>query len=86
MAGLRIDPEQANRSRLSYYVRLSLVDMDDQLLLPAPEDRETPISGYPPGFWLNYVTFSRDSQHVAFAVRSPGESLLGAQAQALKPH
>ena len=49
--------------------------MDDQLMLPAPEDRETPIQGYPEGFWLNYVTFSRDSQHVAFAVRSPGDAL-----------
>ena len=50
--------------------------MDDQLLLPAPEDRETPIHGYPQGSWLNYVTFSRDSLHVAFAVRSPGEATL----------
>ena len=30
--------------------------MDDGLLLPAPEERETRIHGYPDGFWLNYVS------------------------------
>lgn len=51
---------------------LGLSDLTDTTVLPAPQHQETRISGYPAGFWLNYVTWSKDSQHIAFAVRSPG--------------
>lgn len=33
------------------------------------------VSGYPEGSWVNLVSWSRDSRHVAFAIRSPGAPL-----------
>ena len=33
------------------------------------------MSGYPEGSWVNLVSWSRDSRHVAFAIRSPGASV-----------
>ena len=30
------------------------------------------VHGYPEGAWLNLVSWSRDSRHVSFAIRSPG--------------
>ncbi|KAK9805982.1 hypothetical protein WJX73_010840 [Symbiochloris irregularis] len=74
LAGLRIDPEIAARSRMSYTLALGISDLTDTTVLPAPQDQETRITGYPAGFWLSYVTWSEDSRHIAFAVRSPGRS------------
>lgn len=54
------------------YTGLGLLDLTDTVMLPAPARDETRITGYPEGFWLNYVTWSKDSRHIAFAVRSPG--------------
>ena len=74
LAGLRIDPELNASSRMSHYTGLSLVPMSDTLVLPAPEQDTTAIRGYPPGMWVNLVSWSQDSRHVAFTVRSPGEA------------
>ena len=73
-AGLRIDPEMNSGSRMSYYTGLFLVDMTDDLVLPAPREATTPITGYPEGFWLNLVSWSPDGKHIAFTVRSPGQN------------
>lgn len=51
---------------------MALVDMTDDLVLPAPASLETPITGYPEGFWINLVSWSEDSRHLAFTIRSPG--------------
>ena len=72
-AGLRIDPEMNSGSRMSYYTGLFLVNMTDDLVLPAPREATTPITGYPEGFWLNLVSWSQDGKHIAFTVRSPGK-------------
>eukprot|EP00884_Botryococcus_braunii_P016557 jgi/Botrbrau1/3585/Bobra.0078s0037.1 len=72
LAGLRIDEEMNSRSRMSYYTGMALVDMTEDLVLPASASLETPITGYPEGFWINLVSWSRDSRHITFTVRSPG--------------
>lgn len=41
-------------------------------MVPAPVELTRPITGFPVGSWLNYVSWSRDSKHIAFTVRSPG--------------
>ena len=73
-AGLRIDAETNAGSRMGYYLGLSIVQMTDDLVLPAPKERTTPIVGYPEGLWINLVSWSQDGRHIAFTVRSPGES------------
>lgn len=74
--GLRIDAEMNAGSRMGYYTGLSIVQMTDDLVLPAPKERTTPIVGYPEGLWINLVSWSQDGRHIAFTVRSPGESFL----------
>ncbi|KAK9816189.1 hypothetical protein WJX74_001254 [Apatococcus lobatus] len=71
LAGLRLDASMWSRSRMGYYTGLALVDMTDDLLVPAPSEKETRITGYPEGSWLNYVVWSDDSRHLAFTIRSP---------------
>ena len=51
---------------------LALVNTTDDLVVPAPKSQETPITGYPEGFWINLVSWSDDSKHIAFTIRSPG--------------
>jgi hypothetical protein len=72
LGGLRIDTELRARSRMGYYVGLSLADNSDDLVLPAPEARLRHIHGIPRNMWLNYVTWARDSAHIAFTLRSAG--------------
>ncbi len=52
---------------------MRLVEFTDDLVVPASGDREVTIKGYPPGSWLNFISWSDDSKHVAFTIRSPGE-------------
>lgn len=73
LKGVRIDPDLNSGSRMGHYSGLSLVRMTDDLVLPAAQEETTPITGYPEGFWINLVSWSRDGRHVAFTVRSPGE-------------
>ncbi len=54
---------------------LALVDMTDDLVVPAPQEKETYVTGFPEGSWLNYVLWSDDSKHLAFTVRSSGDLL-----------
>lgn len=72
LAGMRIDPATSSRSRLGYNLGLALVNTTDDLVVPAPKSQETPITGYPEGFWINLVSWSDDSKHIAFTIRSPG--------------
>lgn len=58
---------------MGYYTGLSIVQMTDDLILPAPMERTTPITGYPEGLWINLVSWSQDGRHIAFTVRSPGK-------------
>lgn len=72
LAGLRIDPESFTRSRMGYYTGAAIAAFTDDLMLPAAQDKLNVISGIPPGMWLNYVTWSPDSKHIAFTLRSSG--------------
>jgi len=54
---------------------MRLVEFTDDLVLPAGSERETQIEGYPAGSWVNFISWSDDSKHVAFTIRSPGESI-----------
>ena len=56
-----------------YGAGLALVNTTDDLVVPAPKSQETPITGYPEGFWINLVSWSDDSKHIAFTMRSPGK-------------
>ena len=73
-AGLRIDPQLNASSRMSHYTGLSLAQMTDSLVLPAPLEATLPITGFPQGMWINLVSWAQDGRHIAFTVRSPGEA------------
>ncbi|GLC33333.1 hypothetical protein PLESTB_000344900 [Pleodorina starrii] len=70
LAGLRVDPELYARSKMSYYLGISIVPATE--VVPAPADKCRPLTGFPPGSWINYVSWSPDGTHIAFTVRSPG--------------
>ncbi len=36
--------------------------------VPAPPEVTRPITGYPEGSWMNYVSWSPDGKQVAFTV------------------
>ncbi|KAG2482623.1 hypothetical protein HYH03_018465 [Edaphochlamys debaryana] len=70
LAGLRVDPDLYARSKMSYYLDISIVPATE--VVPAPQEKCKTVSGYPAGSWLNYVSWSPDGTHIAFTVRSPG--------------
>ncbi|KAG1675325.1 hypothetical protein FOA52_015999 [Chlamydomonas sp. UWO 241] len=70
LAGMRIDPEMFSRSKMGYTLDMAIVD--SKMVVPAPPEATRPLVGYPKGSWLNYVSWSPDSKHIAFSVRSPG--------------
>eukprot|EP00879_Flechtneria_rotunda_P026301 GHRR01028036.1.p1 GENE.GHRR01028036.1~~GHRR01028036.1.p1 ORF type:complete len:835 (+),score=219.07 GHRR01028036.1:164-2668(+) len=70
LPGVRIDAEQLSRSRMSYYTGLCIVPAGT--IVPAAETDTTPITGYPAGSWINYVSWSPDGKHITFTTRSPG--------------
>ncbi|KAK9835947.1 hypothetical protein WJX81_000393 [Elliptochloris bilobata] len=72
LAGVRVDPDLMAQSRMGHYRSLALVDFTPDLVVPAPATLQTPVRGYPEGAWLNLVSWSRDSRHVSFTIRSPG--------------
>ena len=51
---------------------MAVVDFTEDLVLPAQSERETRVSGFPEGSWLNFISWSDDARHIAFTVRSPG--------------
>lgn len=70
LAGLRVDPELYARSKMSYYTGINIVPATE--VVPAPPERCHPLTGYPEGSWLNYVSWSPEGTTIAFTVRSPG--------------
>ena len=61
---------------MSHYTGLSLAQMTDSLVLPAPLEDTLPITGLPEGMWINLVSWAQDGRHIAFTVRSSGEGHL----------
>lgn len=51
---------------------MAVVDMTDDLMIPAPASLETRIHGVPEGYWYNFVQWSDDSKHLSFTLRSSG--------------
>lgn len=73
LAGLRLDPDQYTRSRMGYYTAAAFTPFTDTLVLPATDEQTLmKVTGIPPGMWMNYVTWSPDSDKVAFTLRSAG--------------
>ncbi|KAG2450262.1 hypothetical protein HYH02_004773 [Chlamydomonas schloesseri] len=70
LGGVRLDPDLYASSKMSYYTGISIVPSTE--VVPAPADKCHHITGYPPGSWLNYVSWSPDGSKIAFTVRSPG--------------
>ncbi|KAL2624088.1 hypothetical protein R1flu_008333 [Riccia fluitans] len=65
LAGLRIDPSFNTRSRMSFYTGISIHQlMEDGTLGP-----EQVVTGLPDDPKINYVSWSPDGSHLAFAVR-----------------
>ena len=52
---------------------IAIVDMTDDLVIPAPASLETRVHGVPEGYWYNYVHWSDDNKHIAFTIRSAGQ-------------
>ena len=52
---------------------MAVVDMTDDLMIPAPASLETRIHGVPEGYWYNFVQWSDDSKHLSFTLRSSGQ-------------
>lgn len=52
---------------------IAVVNMTDDLMIPAPASLETRIHGVPEGCWLNFVQWSDDSKHISFTIRSAGK-------------
>ena len=55
-----------------YHAGMAVVDMTDDLVIPAPASLETRIHGVPEGYWYNFVQWSDDSKHLSFTLRSSG--------------
>ncbi|KAL3648109.1 hypothetical protein CASFOL_009077 [Castilleja foliolosa] len=69
LAGIRIDGKCNSRSRMSYYTGIGVHQLlDDGTLGPEKE-----ICGLPSGAKINFITWSNDGSHLAFAVRTNEE-------------
>ncbi|XP_026656136.1 probable glutamyl endopeptidase, chloroplastic isoform X2 [Phoenix dactylifera] len=65
LAGVRIDGNSNTRSRMSFYTGIGIHElMDDGKLGPERE-----VHGFPDGAKINFVSWSRDGQHLSFTVR-----------------
>lgn len=51
---------------------MAVVDVTDDLVIPAPASLETRIHGVPKGYWYNFVQWSDDSKHLSFTIRTSG--------------
>ncbi|KXZ47835.1 hypothetical protein GPECTOR_32g447 [Gonium pectorale] len=66
LGGLRLDPELYARSKMGYNTGVSIVPSSE--VVPAPDHKLRHLTGYPPGAWIKYVTWSPDGSHIAFTV------------------
>lgn len=57
---------------MSYYTGLSLVTMGPGTTIPAPPDQQLQVTGIPAGLWINFVTWAKDGNTIAFTTRSAG--------------
>ena len=73
LAGLRIDVDQNSRSRMGFNTALEVAPLPAGQRPGVPR----PITGIPPGSWLNFVSWSPNGRRIAFTVR--GSGLPGAQ-------
>eukprot|EP01018_Ginkgo_biloba_P008717 Gb_40375 [translate_table: standard] len=65
LAGIRIDGNCNTRSRMSFYTGIGIHKlMDDDTLGP-----EVEVFGFPNGAKINFVSWSRDGQHLSFSIR-----------------
>ncbi len=62
LAGLRINPENFNAARGTYYTGIKLFSL--------PDAKEIPITGLPPGFKVQNLSFSPKETHLAFVLVS----------------
>ncbi|XP_031260078.1 probable glutamyl endopeptidase, chloroplastic isoform X2 [Pistacia vera] len=69
LAGIRIDGKCNTRSRMSFYTGIGI----HQLLPDGTLGPEKEVHGFPDGSKINFVTWSRDGQHLAFSIRSDEE-------------
>ncbi|KAG0486693.1 hypothetical protein HPP92_008788 [Vanilla planifolia] len=69
LAGLRIDGNCNARSRMSFYAGIGIHSfVDDATLGPEKE-----VHGLPEGSKINFVTWSKDGNHLAFSIRTDEE-------------
>lgn len=65
LAGIRIDGNSNARSRMSFYTGIGIHDLlDDGTLGP-----EKVVHGLPDGAKINFVSWSRNGQHLSFSIR-----------------
>ncbi|XP_074581756.1 putative glutamyl endopeptidase, chloroplastic isoform X1 [Curcuma longa] len=65
LAGIRIDGDYNARSRMSFYTGIGIhLLTDDGKLGPEKE-----VHGFPDGAKINFVSWSRDGQHLSFSIR-----------------
>eukprot|EP00899_Mesostigma_viride_P025976 jgi/Mesvir1/6563/Mv16821-RA.1 len=65
LAGLRIDTLMNTRSRMSFYMGMTIATLGDEGM-PGPE---MPFKGIPAGAKLNFMSWSRDGKRIAFTIR-----------------
>lgn len=73
LAGLRLDPAQASRSRLGHSLSVTLLDYDLESTTDFISDLpESPLQNIPDGYVLNYLRWSPTGKRIAFTLRSLG--------------
>jgi len=73
LAGLRIDAEINAQSRMtSYATSLSIVPEGTVVPTAAGSTTDLPITGYPEGLNIHYVSWAPDSKSLAFTTMSRG--------------
>jgi len=73
LAGVRIDPEGFCRSRMSYYTGMAFAPFTEDLTLPFESNDAIPVTGISEGHGINDVSWSLNSEHVAFTIRRAGD-------------
>lgn len=72
LAGVRIDGSYNAQSRMSFYTGIGIHKLlDDGTLGP-----EIEVHGFPEGAKINFVSWSRDGQHLSFSIRVDEEDTI----------